>query len=210
MHTRTIHVAVYDQLADWEIGYVTAALNDPQWHVRPGSFTVKTVAETSHPITTMGGLRVTPDVTLDAITPNASAMLILAGSSGWDGGTIDADRWAGAAQRFLGCGIPVAAICGATFGLAASGLLDERAHTSAAVDYLSMAAGYHGAGRYVDVDAVNDGGLITAGPTQPIAFAREVLAELGAFSPDILEAWAGLYSTGEPRYYAQLMSAAAA
>lgn len=210
MHTRTIHVAVYDQLADWEIGYLTAALNDPQWHLRPGSFEVKTVAEGEQPITTMGGLRVLPDVALDQLTPNESAMLVLPGSSGWDDGTIDADRWAGAAQRFLGCGNPVAAICGATLGLAGGGLLNDRAHTSAAPEYLALASGYTGGEHYEFTDAVNDGGLITAGPTQPVAFAREVLAELGAFAPETLEAWAGLYTTGDPQYYFQLMGAVAA
>ncbi len=210
MQTRTIHVAIYDHLADWEIGYLTAALNDPQFHARPGSFAVRTVGETSEAVTTMGGLRVVPDLVLAELTPNDSAMLVLPGSSGWDDGAVDADRWAGAAQRFLGCGIPVAAICGATYGLGARGLLDDRDHTSAAEEYLAMAPGYHGGGRYLDADAVNDGGLITAGPTNPVAFAREAIAELGAFAPDTLDAWSGLYATGDPACYYRLMGAVAA
>lgn len=210
MQQRTVHVAIYDQLADWEIGYLTTAINSPQWHRRPGSFQVRTVGETLEPVTTMGGLRITPDLVLDELTPNDSAMLVLGGSSGWDIGLIDADRWAGATQRFLGCGIPVAAICGATFGLASAGLLNDRDHTSAAVDYLATAPGYAGAEHFVGVDAINDGGLITAGPAEPVAFAREAIAELGAFAPDTLRAWAGLYSTGDASYYHQLMGAVAA
>ena len=48
-----------------------------------------------------------------------------------------------AARRFLTAGVPVAAICGATYGLALEGLLDDRAHTSNAAEYLAY-SGYAG------------------------------------------------------------------
>lgn len=52
----------------------------------------------------------------------------------WDvcGGT-----FAAAARRFLDAGVRVAAICGATAGLARASLLDEGSHTSAAAEYLA-------------------------------------------------------------------------
>ena len=46
-------------------------------------------------------------------------------------------------------GVPVAAICGATAGLARAGLLDQRNHTSDAAGYLA-ATGYAGGAHYVD------------------------------------------------------------
>ena len=55
----------------------------------------------------------------------------------WDAG---GGAFAAAAARFLDAGVPVAAICGATAGLARAGLLDKRLHTSAAAGYL-MATG---------------------------------------------------------------------
>ena len=51
------------------------------------------------------------------------------------------EAFTAAAARFLNAGVPVAAICGATAGLARAGLLDERNHASAAAEYLS-ATGY--------------------------------------------------------------------
>src|ERR671917_1912877 len=83
-----------------------------------------------------------------------------------------------APRRFLEAGVPVAAICGATAGLARAGLLDERNHTSASAEYLA-ATGYAGGDRYVDERAVVDGDLITAGPQSPVQFARATLGRLG-------------------------------
>jgi putative intracellular protease/amidase len=72
-------------------------------------------------------------------------------------------RRRGVRRRFLEAGVPVAAICGATAGLARTELLDQRNHTSAAPEYLA-ATGYAGADRYRNERAVVDGDLITAGP----------------------------------------------
>jgi pimeloyl-ACP methyl ester carboxylesterase len=65
----------------------------------------------------------------------------------------------------------VAAICGATAGLARAGLLDERNHASCARDYLA-ATGYAGGDHYIDERAVVEGDLVTAGPQSPVQFAR--------------------------------------
>jgi putative intracellular protease/amidase len=209
MTTRTIHLAVYDALADWEYGAVAAAINDPQFQAYPGTFRIVTVGEGHRPVTTMGGVRIVPDRSLDELDPYESAMLVLPGAHGWDTGDgIDAGRWTDLASHLLDLGTPVAGICGATFGLANAGLLDDREHTSSALEYLEAASGYRGADRYIDADAINDGGLITAGTTQPVAFAREILAELGVYSPAVLEAWFGLYSTHDPKWFHALMTAA--
>lgn len=55
------------------------------------------------------------------------------------------------------------------------------------------ATGYGGGERYVDADAVTDGDLITAGPTEPVACAREVFARLGVYKGARLDAWYRLF-----------------
>src|SRR5262249_3071675 len=92
------------------------------------------------------------------------------------------------AARFIAAEVPVAAICGATFGLAAAGLLDGRKHTSAVKEYLAM-SGYQGGSDYVEQDAVADRGVITAGPVDGLPFARAALEVLGVFDPEVLDAW---------------------
>ena len=152
MSNRTAHVALFDTFNDSEVGLLLVDL-------RTGRFTderfdIVAIAGARDPITTMGGVRMLPDATLAELDPSESDVLILAGGDMWDagGGEILVD----AATRFLEAGVPVAAICGATAGLARGGLLDERRHTSASAEYLAM-TGYAGRDHYVDERAVVDG-----------------------------------------------------
>ena len=207
MISTTVHLAVYDTLADWEAGHAIAGINDPQFQRAPGRYEVRTVGVTRAPVRTIGGMTVTPDLGLDELDPAASAMLVLPGAHAWDGDGVPG--MAEAAGAFLDAGTPVAAICGATAGLARAGLLDDRRHTSNAAGYLAM-TGYAGADRYVDAPAVRDGDLITASGIHPVAFAHEVFAVLDLYEPDVLEAWTGLYTTGDPEWFGRLMAAAGA
>ncbi|TXS37164.1 type 1 glutamine amidotransferase family protein [Streptomyces sp. OR43] len=192
MTLRTAHLAVYDTYADWETGHTTA-------HLAQNGFTVRTVGPTTAPVTSMGGLTVRPDLPLAELSPGDSALLILPGATLWDSGDALAP-FARTARAFLDAGVPVAAICGATAGLAREGLLDERAHTSAVPFYLA-ATGYAGGAHYTEADAVTDGDLITAGPTEPVAFAREVFARLGVYDGKKLDAWYRLFHDSDPSAY---------
>ena len=64
MNTTAVHVAVFDTLADWEIGYATAHIRRDSWQREPGRYSIVTVGPSREPVTTMGGLRVTPDIAL--------------------------------------------------------------------------------------------------------------------------------------------------
>ena len=200
--TRTAHVAVYDTLADWEVGYLLVELRTGRFTDEP--WQIVTVAASADPVTTMGGLRIVPDLVLADLDPAASDLLILPGADLWDEGR--GDDFAAVAARFLEAGVPVAAICGATAGLARAGLLDQRRHTSAAPEYLA-ATGYAGGDRYVDERAVVDGDLITAGPQSPVQFARATLSRLGLASAETLEAYETVFHRGDPSGYRVLMQA---
>ncbi|MPY93968.1 MAG: glutamine amidotransferase [Acidimicrobiia bacterium] len=202
--TRTVHLAVYDTLADWEVGHATAHINNGNWQREPGGSRVRTVGEARRPVTTMGGMTIVPDLALDELDPADSAMLILPGADTWLSGGNGA--FAAKAADFLATGVPVAAICGATAGLASAGLLDERRHTSNAPEFLA-ATGYAGADHYVDEPAVTDGDLITGSGVAPAEFAREVLARLDLYTPSVLASWYKLYGQRDPAGFFELMSA---
>ncbi|MEV0058708.1 DJ-1/PfpI family protein [Nocardia sp. NPDC050718] len=201
MTMRTVHMAVYNTLADWEVGAATAQLANGSWHREPGTFQVKTVGLTTEPITTMGRLRVTPDLALADLDPADSAMLILPGADLWEGEELV--PFADKAREFVAAGVPVAGICGATFGLAKAGLLDDRAHTSNAAEYL-VYSGYSGAEHYVDAPAVTDRDVITADGMSPFEFAREVFTRLEVSEPHVIEAWYQLFAHRDPAAYAVL------
>ncbi|MBZ9645210.1 type 1 glutamine amidotransferase family protein [Streptomyces sp. PSKA30] len=203
---KPVHHAVYDTLADWETGHATAYL------ARAG-YEIRTVGPSTGPVTSIGGLRILPDLALDDVRPEDSSLLILPGGDLWTetsaataAGSDDLAPFARKAREFLDAGVPVAAICGATAGLAREGLLDDRAHTSAVSFYLA-ATGYGGGERYVDADAVTDGKLITAGPTEPVAFAREIFRLLGVYEGEVLDAWYRLFHDSDAQAYAVLEQA---
>ncbi|PRH76134.1 glutamine amidotransferase [Streptomyces solincola] len=192
---KPVHLAVYDTLADWEPGHATA------WLARSG-YDIRTVGPGTDHVTSVGGLRITPDLALAELRPEDSSLLILPGADLWDAGD-DLAPFAATARAFLDAGVPVAAICGATLGLAREGLLDDRTHTSAISFYLAQ-SGYAGGKHYQDADAVTDGDLITAGPTEPVAFAREILGRMGAFQGSRLDAWYRLFHDSDPAAYEEL------
>jgi putative intracellular protease/amidase len=202
MEKGTAHLAVYDTLTDSEIGHLLVELHTGRF--TGTSFNVVTVAESREPITTMGGVRVLPDALLADLEPADSDLLILTGAEMWDAG--GGEAFAMAAGRFLDAEVPVAAICGATAGLARAKLLDDRKHTSASAEYLEM-TGYAGGDHYVDERAVVDGDLITAGPQSPVQFARAALERLGLASERTLEAYEALFHRGDQAAFPVLMQA---
>ena len=206
--TTTVIFYATDTMAEWEYGYVLAgfALAHDQ---APGRFRVVVASETGEPVTSMGGLRVVPEVSLAEIDPGQVGTLVLPGANTLADGN---DAALALAERVLAAGGLVAgglvaAICGATYGLARRGMLDEREHTSNAPEYLAGAEGYHGEHRYRDAKVVSDGGLITAPATAPVDLARAVFEALEVFPQPVIEAWYGLYTTGERRFYDALVAA---
>ncbi len=205
--TRTAYLAVYDTLADWEFGYLIAELRSGRFTGTP--YQVTTVAASLEPVTTMGGLRVLPDTLLDTASPEDADLLILPGADLWDEG--GGAEFAALAARFLAAGKPVAAICGATLGLARAGLLDNRRHTSAAPEYLAM-SGYAGGARYEDARVVvdDDRRLVTAGPDSPVQFATAALGVLGLVDRTTIDAYEGVFHRSDASAFPALMQAASA
>ena len=145
-----------------------------------------------------------PDVLLRDVEPAHSDLLILRRGGMWDSG--GGAPFATTARVFLQAAVPVAAICGATAGLARAGLLDQRAHTSSAPEYLA-ATGYAGGDHYRDERAVVDDKVITAGPRSPVQFARATLAHLRLAPDTTLDAYERLFHDGDRTAYPVLMRA---
>lgn len=193
-----VHLFVFDTMADWEAAFAIAGINNPQFQLTPGRYRVATVGASKESVTTVGGVHILPDLALDEISPDDSAMLILPGGQRWEsGGNPEA---VSKAEEFVAAGVPVAAICAATLALARAGVLDERVHTSNAREYLA-ASGYRGGGLYRDVAAVTDGKLITASGLAPVDFAYEIFKMLSLYSEASLEAWYALFKTGDASKY---------
>jgi putative intracellular protease/amidase len=189
--SRSVHLLVFDGLADWEPAYALTGVR--HWAKMP----VRTVGFDRRDVTTMGGLRVTPDSMLSEVDPADVALFMLPGGDMWEGDYPSA-AIESALENLLQRHVPVAGICAATIALARAGLFDGRRHTSNGREYLRQHAGeYPGAGGYVDTLATRDTGVVSANGLGALEFAREVFGELKAFTDGEIVEWYEMYRSGQ-------------
>ncbi|OKP95955.1 type 1 glutamine amidotransferase family protein [Paenibacillus sp. P46E] len=201
----TVYLYVFDTMADWEIGYLTSELNSGRYF-RKGLSPSKivTVGIEKTPVTTMGGLKILPDLQLDECSIESTDALILPGGNTWTESIHHPILKF--VERCLQDRVLVAAICGATIGLAQTGLLNSRCHTSNDLGYLKMICpAYTGEQYYKKESTVTDGKLITSSGIAPLEFAAHFLKALGVFSTKTLDAWYSLNKTHDSQYFYELM-----
>lgn len=202
---RTLYLYVLDSQADWEPGYLLAEFRSGRYLKDPSlRYDVRLCGRSMDAITTMGGLHLSPDLLIADIQPSAGDLLVLPGADIWL--EPSQQQTLATVGRLLGEGMIVAAICGATLGLAETGLLDHRRHTSNDLAVLKMfCPAYQGEAYYVDEPAVTDDNLITASGLAPVAFAYQVFSRLEVMNPATLDAWYNLNTTRRPEFFFTLM-----
>lgn len=187
--TQPVYYLVFDQLADWECGLALAETNRSDRH------RVVTVGFSTATITTMGGVRITPQIVLEELDLDDAAMLIIPGGDRWEDMT--EPTLLNVLAQLDTLRVPIAAICGATLAVARAKLLDARRHTSNRRGYIDEHVdAYRGGSRYVDQPAVSDAGVITASGFASVDFAREILAQLRVYEDEVLADWYQLFQHG--------------
>lgn len=205
MKTRKVYIYVFNTMSDWEVGYLTAELNTGRYFKKElEPLKVITAGIDKNPITTMGGLKILPEISINECNLHRKDVLILPGGESWTSEVHEPVLEK--AKEALIQGTVVAAICGATLGLAKKGLLDSRNHTSNDLDYLKMVVpNYSGEKYYKTYASVSDDNLVTASGTAPLEFTFQVLKLLDVFKEEALNSWLNLYKTNESRYFFELM-----
>jgi putative intracellular protease/amidase len=189
MANRTAYVFVFDGFADWEPASALAELR------RTFGFSVKTFALAIHPIVSMGGLKVAPDLLLEEIRPELADILILPGGDAWMAGEVEGIT--GLIKAVHKATRPVAAICAATLSLAHAGLLDDHRHTSNGDGFIARyVPAYRGRDLYAKVPAVTDRNVITANGVAPFAFAAEIFRIVAPDREHDIATYEALYSRG--------------
>ena len=183
--TRRIAVGLTEGYADWECALLMASARNYF------GFDVVTATPGAGAVTSMGGLKVTPAMALESVTPAEFDALVLCGGTIWESAA--APDLSAQIRAFHEAGRPIGAICGATLALARAGVLDHSGHTSNDVEFLASAPEYRGQALYEDRPrAVRDGNLVTAPGTAPVTFTAEIYRALGFHNPD-LEHYVKLY-----------------
>lgn len=171
--------------ADWETALLNAAARSyygvETLYATPGGL----------PVTSAGGLRVTPDLAVAAIDVSAIDALVVCGGTAW--ARPDAPDIGAVLVAARDAGKTVAGICDGTLALARAGVLDHVEHTSNSAENLTP-TGYQGAAQYQDQpQAVVAGKIVTAPGTAPVSFMAGVLETLGLRDAN-LEFYVGLYA----------------
>ncbi|KFX60138.1 glutamine amidotransferase [Clostridium botulinum] len=206
MQGKKVYLYVFNTMSDWEYGYLTAELNSGRYFKKDlAPLKVVTVGANKEIITTMGGLSIKPDISLDECTLESKDLLVLPGGNTW-GEDIHQPILKKVGQA-LELGTIIAAICGAIEALANAGYLDSRKHTSNNLEYTKMVCpNYKGEKFYEMGSVVASENLITASGVAPLEFAMEVLKKLDVFAPETLHSWYYLNKTHKPEYFFQLMN----
>lgn len=179
-----IAIALTPDYADWEIGLLTAVAR---------SFlgaTIITATPEGAPVTSMGGLKVTPDCAYGDLAPPNFDALVIPGGMSWDKGA--GPDLAPLTSAFRTERKIIAGICAAASALAGTGLLDTVAHTGNALAAHKAYRAYRGEALYRDqAKAVSDQGVITAPGTAPFTFTVEILKALGLWTEEAKAGMAG-------------------
>jgi putative intracellular protease/amidase len=183
----TIYFLVFDGFADWQAALALCEIR------RPGDWLVQTVGFSGELVTSMGGLGVRPDLSLEQLDPANAALLIVPGGHLWQRG--EGAPAVAAIRQLHASGAPVAGIDSGVLALARAGLLDHCRHTGNwSGQIASQVPAYAGADQYdSEVLAVSDGGVITASHLGSVEFAREVIRTLDLYSASDREHWYRLF-----------------
>ena len=183
-------ILIFDGLADWEPAYALCAIR------KSGKYDVVAVGFSGDPVTTMGGLRILPDISLDAVKTDETAIFILPGGEMWE--QKPEDGISDLLRRLHAADVPIAAICGATLAVARAALTRGVRHTSNAQDYLkAMVADYADEAFYIGELAVTDHGIITASGLGSVEFGREIIRQLDIYSEADTAVWYRMFKHGE-------------
>jgi putative intracellular protease/amidase len=170
-------IALQNDYADWEPALLMATTR--YWL----DCEVVTASPDGKRVTSMGGLKVTPDISFDATDAERFDALIIPGGYAWEKGV--AYDFTALATEFRDKGKVLGGICAAASALAATGVLDDVAHTGNALASRTKYPGYQGEARYLDQpQAARDGKIVTAAGSAPDTFTVEVLKALGLYGPE--------------------------
>lgn len=135
------------------------------------------------PVTSSGGMKVTPDLAAEDMKPADFDAVIVCGGTAWQSET--PPGIAGLMRATRDAGVVLGLICDATWAAARAGILDDVHHTSNGPGYLD-ATGYKGAALYRDTaGAVADRRVVTAAGTSPVPFMTAVMEGLGLADEDL-------------------------
>ena len=183
------YLLIFNGLADWEPALALCEIN------KSARFDVVTVGFSGEPVRTMGGLKLTPEATIDDVDPAVAGIFIMPGGEMWE--QESNEQLIDLLHRLHAEDVPIGAICGATLEVARAGLTRNLRHTSNGRDYLkAMVPDYADEDCYVDELAVTDKHVITASGLGSVEFGREIIKQLSIYDEADTQVWYEMFKHG--------------
>lgn len=186
---KRIAYVLLDKYADWEIAYISAAVN----MLGNGEFENITVSPSKDAVTSIGGLRCIPDFDVCSCPENYDALILIGGMS-WR--SQDAQKVKPLVEDCVSKGKLLGAICDASSFLGKIGMLNDVYHTSNDLNDLKKWTAYTGETHYLARQAVRDKNVVTANGTAALEFAREILLALNVADKEKICAFYDFHKLG--------------
>ena len=182
----TAYMLILDGFADWEASLAASEVN------KSDKYHTVTVGVSRQPVRSMGGLVVQPDVAIGEVDLSCACVLMMPGGTSWEAG--QPPEVTALIEACEESQVPVAALCGATIGLARAGVLKGRQHTSNRKGYLAeFVPAYAEQRSYVERPAVRDGLVITASGMGGVEFAYEIICLLDLYGEADRQLWLTIF-----------------
>jgi putative intracellular protease/amidase len=187
MTKKKAYILVFDGLADWEAALALCEINKNK------ALDVITVGLSNDAVTTMGGIKVLPQVRLEEIKTEEAGILILPGGDPWEEHPTE-EKVLELLRKLHAQDVPIAAICGGTLAIGRAGLLKNTHHTSNGKAYLkTFLPDYAEDEFYLDKLAVTDNNIITASGIGSVEFAYEMIKTLKVYGEEEAREWFDLF-----------------
>ena len=186
---KTILYVVLEQFADWELAYLSSAVN----MLGNGQFENKVVSLTKDAVTSIGGVKCLPDYDLKTLPSNYDALILIGGMS-WH--SESAMQLKPLIDSCIKDGKVLGAICDACRFLGSVGALNGVMHTANDCNELKQYSAYTNAQGFIPRQAVADKNVVTANGTAPLEFAQEVLNVMSVASAEKIKGWYDFHKLG--------------
>lgn len=186
---KKIQYVILEQWADWELAYVSSAVN----MLGGGTFENKTVSLTKNAVTSIGGIKCLPDYDVQDMPSDYDALILIGGMSWRNESALQLKPLI---DDCLKRGKVLGAICDACRFLGSVGALNGARHTANDLNELKQHAAYTNERGFVPRQAVSDKNIITANGTAVLEFAQEILRALSVAPEERIKGWYDFHKLG--------------
>ena len=180
---KTLVIVILVGFADWEASLLAPALRYFT------DYSILYASTDKNEKVSFGALRAKPDLTIDEISPDAAAIVLIGARNSWrELPSENASKIANLIEEFKQQGKVVGGICDGAYFLAAAGALNDCHHTANSLADIVNLPKYKNKHAFIQTsrEAVVDGKMITANGNAFIDFTIQMLRALGDIDEAII------------------------